>query len=186
MVPIPSLWLPILLSSVLVFFLSFLIHMVLPYHRADHKPLPQEDAVMNALKGFDIPPGEYLMPCPGSPAEMRSPQFLEKRMRGPVAIMTVFKAGPINMGPQLMSWFVFSLVVGTIAAYLAGRALSPGASYLQVFRFVGCSAFIGYGLALCHDSIWYGRPWSVTFKYLFDAMVYGAFSAGVFGWLWPK
>ncbi len=36
------------------------------------------------------------------------------------------------------------------------------------------------------DSIWKGQPWSVTIKMMFDGLVYGLFTAGVFGWLWPR
>ena len=67
MVTVPSLLLPILLSAVLVFLLSFVIHMVLPHHRSDFKRLPAEDQVMDALRPFDIPPGSYIMPHAGSP-----------------------------------------------------------------------------------------------------------------------
>ena len=42
MVSIFSLWLPILLSGVMVFILSSIIHMVLGYHRNDFKGLPDE------------------------------------------------------------------------------------------------------------------------------------------------
>jgi len=57
MASIPSLWLPILLSSVLVFFTSWLLHMLLPFHRKDFLPVPNEDTVQNALRGFNIPRG---------------------------------------------------------------------------------------------------------------------------------
>ena len=48
MVHIPALWIPLLLSSVLVFIVSAIIHMVLGYHRSDYKKLPSEDAVLEA------------------------------------------------------------------------------------------------------------------------------------------
>ena len=47
MVSIPSLWLPILLSSILVFFASWLIHMLLPHHRTDYGKVPSEDQVQD-------------------------------------------------------------------------------------------------------------------------------------------
>ena len=50
MVTLPSLWLPILLSGVLVFVGSSVIHMFLRYHRNDFRQLPDEDAVMDALR----------------------------------------------------------------------------------------------------------------------------------------
>ena len=40
MVTVTSLWLPILLAAVLVFLASWLIHMLLPYHRTDVAKLP--------------------------------------------------------------------------------------------------------------------------------------------------
>ncbi len=52
------------------------------------------------------------------------------------------------MGRNLALWFVYLLVVGLFSAYIAGRALPPGAVYLQVFRFAGAVAFVGYALAL--------------------------------------
>lgn len=73
MVTISSLWLPILLSAVFVFVVSSIIHMMLGYHRADYKTLPAEDQVMEALRKFNIPPGDYMMPCAGSSKAMKDP-----------------------------------------------------------------------------------------------------------------
>lgn len=186
MVTVLSLWLPILLSAVLVFFASFLIHMVLGYHRADHGKLPKEDAVMDALRGFDIPPGDYMVPCAEGPGAMKDPAFLARRDKGPVAVMTVMKPGPFSMGSDLVKWFVYCGVVSTFAGYLASRAAHPGTRYLEVFRYAGTTAFCGYALALWQDSIWYKRQWGTTIRYTFDGLVYALLTAGTFGWLWPK
>jgi hypothetical protein len=180
-----SLWLPILLSAVLVFMASFIIHMVLPYHRNDYRKVPSEDEVMEALRKAGVAPGNYVIPYAGSPSGMKSPEFVEKVKKGPVAVLTVVRDG-FAMGKKLTQWFVFSVVVGIFAGYVAGHVLGPGAPYLAVFRYVGTIAFVGYGLALWQDSIWYGRSWSTTLKSNFDALVYGCLSAGVFGWLWPR
>jgi len=185
MVPILSLWLPILLSAVIVFVVSSIIHMVLPYHRSDFGKLPDEDGVMDALREFNIPPGEYVMPCAGSPKEMKTPEFTAKLGKGPAAFMTVVPSGPPAMGRSLIEWFLYSVVVGILAAYVTGRALGPGAHYLAVFRFAGCTAFIGYAVALWQNSIWYRRAWSTTLKSTFDGLVYALLTAGTFGWLWP-
>jgi hypothetical protein len=184
MVPVLSLWIPILLSAVIVFVVSSLIHMVLPYHRKDFGKVPSEDAVMEALRKFGIAPGEYIIPCAGSPEEMKKPEFVEKTKRGPVAMLTVMPGG-FGMVRSLILWFLYGVVVGIFAAYIAGRALGPGAHYLAVFRFAGCTAFIGYTLALWQQSIWYKRAWSTTLKSTFDGLVYALLTAGTFGWLWP-
>ena len=186
MVPLMSLWLPILLSAVAVFVASSVIHMMLGYHKSDYGKLPAENDVMDALRKFNIPPGDYMMPCPGSMGDMKSPEFIEKRNKGPVAVMTVMPNGPFAMGGTMASWFVYCLVVGLFAGYVASHALAPGATYLAVFRFVGATAFTGYALALWQDSIWYQRQWSTTIKNTFDGLVYAMLTAGMFGWLWPK
>ena len=186
MVHLHMLWLPIVVSAVIVFFLSFLFHTVLPLHKSDHAKLPEEDRVMEALRGFRIPPGDYMMPCPTGPSAMKSPEFMKKRNDGPVALMTVMPNGAFGMGKSLGLWFVYLLIVGVFAAYVCSRSLEAGAHYLRVFRFAGVTAFACYAMASWQESIWYHRKWSTTIKNNFDGLIYALFTAGVFGWLWPR
>jgi len=183
MVPVMSLWLPILLSAVLVFVVSSIIHMFLTYHNSDVAAVPGEEPVRAALR--NVPPGDYVIPHAGSMAGMKSPEFIEKMTKGPVVIMTVRPSGPPTMGKSLVQWFLYGVLVSVFAGYVAGRALGPGAAYLDVFRFAGTTAFAGYGLAQLQGSIWWGRKWSATLKGVFDALVYALLTAGVFGWRWP-
>lgn len=185
MVPVLSLAIPILLSAVVVFVLSSIIHMMLPIHKHDLKPVPDEDRVQDALRPFNIPPGDYALPHMDA-ATMKDPAALERMSRGPVAILTVIPNGPPAMGKSLVLWFLYSLLVGVFAAYIAGRALGPGVSYLEVFRFVGTTAFMGYSLALLQQSIWWSKNWGATLRSVADGMVYALFTAGIFGWLWPR
>ncbi|MDH3498131.1 MAG: hypothetical protein OER21_15345 [Gemmatimonadota bacterium] len=186
MVSLMSLWLPILLAAVFVFVVSSIIHMLLGYHNNDFQKLPDEGKVRAALGPLGIPPGDYVLPHAPTQKERQTPEFTEKVTKGPVAFMTVFPNGMPSMGPQLAMWFVYCLIVGVFAAYVAGRALEPGADYLSVFRFAGATAFAGYGLALLQNSIWYRRSWSATLKSVFDALVYAMVTAGTLGWLWPS
>jgi hypothetical protein len=186
MVPLLSLWAPILLSAIIVFVASSIIHMVLTYHRSDYGQVPAEDQVMEALRKFGIPPGDYLIPCVRSPKQMKDPSFIEKRKAGPIAFMTVMKSGSTSMGTNLALWFLYCIAISLFAAYVTGRALEPGAEYLDVFRFAGCTAFLGYSAALWQNSIWYKRAWSITLKSTFDGLVYALLTAGTFGWLWPR
>jgi hypothetical protein len=185
MVSVTALWLPILVSAALVFVASSLIHMVLGYHKGDLEKLPGEDRIGQAFREAQVPPGDYVIPHAGSREEWSSPDFMEKMNRGPVAFITVRPSRPPAMGPTFIQWFLFSAIVGVFAAYLAGRAVPPGGEYLEVFRFVGTTAFVGYALALWGDAIWFGRKWSTVAKYTLDALIYALLTAGVFGWLWP-
>ncbi len=186
MVGLAALWLPILLSAVIVFVASSLIHMVSGWHKSDYPGVPNEDRVMDALRPFGIPPGDYMMPRPLSRQEMRSPQFMEKFKRGPVMMFTVMPGGSMAMGKNMVQWFVYCVVISFFAAYVAGRALGVGAEYLRVFRFVGVTALLAYAAALWPTSIWYRRSWLTTFKGTVDGLVYALLTAGTFGWLWPR
>jgi hypothetical protein len=181
-----SLWIPILVSAVLVFVMSSVIHMVLGYHNNDFRRLPDEQKVMDALRPFGTPPGEYVVPFAGSMKVHNTPEFTERLEKGPVAMMTVYPNGRLSMGSSLAQWFVYSIVVSVIAAYVTSRAVGAGGDYLQVFRFAGVTAFTGYSIALAQNSIWYRRSWVTTLKSMFDGFIYALLTAGAFGWLWPS
>lgn len=185
MVPIISLWLPILLSAVAVFILSSIIHMALGYHSNDYKELPSEKTVLDDLRKHNIPPGDYHFPRPKDMKDMSSQEFLEKLKAGPVGLLTIKKRESASMAKELVLWFIYSIIVGIFAAYVASRALPEGAHYLSVFRFAGVTAFVGYSVALLQNSIWYNKSWLSTFKSMFDGLIYALFTAGIFGWLWP-
>jgi hypothetical protein len=185
MTGLSALWLPILLSAVLVFVASPLIHMASPWHKSDFPKMANEDQVMDALRPLAIPPGDYFFPRPGQREDMRSAAFAEKVKKGPVVLMTVMSGG-MAMGRNLVMWFMYIVVMSAFAAYIAGRALPPGAVYLRVFRFAGATAFIGYSAALWQMSIWYRRAWLTTIKSTVDGLIYASLTAGVFGWLWPR
>ncbi len=186
MVPLMSLWAPILLSAVVVFIVSSLIHMLLGYHANDYRKLKNEDEIMAALRPFRIAPGDYMMPCAPDGATRKSTAFLEKFKEGPVAVMTVLPSGQMSMAKNFVGWFLYAVVIGIFAAYIAGRALGPGAPYTAAFRFAGCTAFAGYSLALMQSSVWFGKSWGATLKSMFDGLIYALLTGGVFGWLWPN
>lgn len=186
MVALSALWLPIVLSAVIVFFASYIIHTVLPWHRGDYPAVPREAELMAALRPLAIPPGDYMVPRCDSMQEMRSAEFLEKLRQGPVLMMTVMPNGPGNMGASLAQWFVYLLVVGLFCGYVAGRALPAGADYMAVFRMVSVVGFLAFAGALAQGSIWYRRNWGTTLRSIIDGLVFGLLMAGVFGWLWPR
>lgn len=186
MVALQALWLPILLSAVIVFVVSSIIHMLLPWHKSDYPKVPEEDKLMDALRPLAVPPGDYMIPRSSSMQDMRSPEFAAKLQKGPVLMLTMMPNGPFAMGKSLVSWFLYSLVIGIFAAYVASRALPAGAEYLRVFQLTGVTAFIAYSVALWQMSIWYRRAWRITLKATVDGLIYALLTAGTFGWLWPR
>jgi hypothetical protein len=118
--------------------------------------------------------------------EMKTEAFRARMREGPNMVVTVMPNGEMGMGRSLGLWFVFLLVVAQFGAYIASRTLPSGTHYLQVFRVVGATTFIGLAGGMWHMSIWYRRSWTLALKDTVDSLVYALLMAGVFGWLWPR
>ncbi|HEX5818594.1 MAG TPA: hypothetical protein VFY20_06940 [Gemmatimonadales bacterium] len=186
MVSLGALVLPIVLSAVLVFALSSLIHMVLGYHASDYTKLPDEDGVRAAIRRANPTTRQYVIPYAGSMGEMKSAEYQQKIVEGPVAVLTIKPSGEVGMGKALGIWFVYALVVSALVAYVASSTLPRGTGYLKVFQVVGTTAWLAYSFGQLPASIWMGKPWSIAAKEVFDGLLYGLFTGGVFGWLWPR
>lgn len=183
-VTLVSLWLPILLSALVVFVASAIIWMLLKWHDADWQKLPDEESARAALGGAAR--GEYALPYAMSAAARNSEDFRKKCEEGPVAFLTIFEPGLPKMGRQLALWFAFCIVLSWFVAYLLVATTPAGATYLHVFQVAGTAAFLGYGGSAIPASIWFGQGWGRTLKDLVDGLVYALLTAGVFGWLWPQ
>ena len=186
MVPIASLWLPIVLSAVIVFVASSILHMLLTYHRTEYRKLPDENQLMQAIHQQSVQPGFYAFPHTAGPKEMKSPDIIEKFKKGPVGNLTIIPSGAPAMGKYLTLWFLYCLLVAFFVAYVTGRTVDAGGDYLKVFRVAGTVAFLAYGIGYIQDSIWKGQPWSATIKHVVDGFIYALLTAGTFGWLWPR
>ena len=186
MVSITALWLPILLSAVIVFVASSILHMVLPLHKSDYRKLPEEDKVLEALRGAGVTAGRTYHFPHSTHKEMKSPEVVEKFKRGPIGLLTVIPSGAPAMGKYLGLWFAYCVVVSCFVACVVGSTLGRGTRYLEVFHLAGIAAFLAYGIGQIQDSIWKGQTWGVTFKHVVDGLIYALLTAGTFGWLWPR
>jgi hypothetical protein len=182
-VSLVSLWLPILLSSIVVFIVSSLIWAVIQYHNSDWQKLPDEEAARAALRGAS--PGQYGLPHAASNADRNKPEFQERYKEGPAAMIYVVPHGTVSMNKQMVQWSVYCLAVSFLVAYVTSVALTAGADYLNVFRISGTVAVLTYAGAAPMRAIWFGQTWSASVKDVVDGLIYGLLTAGVFGWLWP-
>jgi hypothetical protein len=184
MLLLAALWLPILLSAVIVFIASSIMHTVLQYHNTDFRKLPEEDAVLAALRSAGVTRGVYHFPhC--NHKDMKTPEMQEKFKQGPIGFLTIFPSGPVSMPKFLVQWFIFCLLISFVVAYLAAHTVVPDAPARHVLRVVGTAAFLGYGLGAFIGVIWKGQTWSMTLKEVFDGFIYAALTAATFAWLWP-
>lgn len=181
-----SLWLPIILSAVVVFVISSLIHMVIKWHGPDYRGFSNEDAVRAAINAGKPTPGRYVIPWCRDMKEMGTDAMLQKYRDGPIGQIVLAPNGVPGIGKSLGLWFLFSLAVAVIGALLATQlfGLDPARGRAAA-KLVGAVSFLAYGFGTITESIWASRPWTSSAKYLLDAALYAVGSGLVFGWLWP-
>lgn len=185
MIPLMDLWLPILVTAVAVFAASSVLHMAPLWHKNDYPPVPNQDAVMDALRPFGLAPGDYMLPRAADMKEMQAPDFVEKMKRGPMVVMTVMPSGPVNMGRPLALWFVHVLVISVLTAYVASRAVGFGAASMDVVQVAATTAFMGYALGIWQMTIWYRRAVAQALKETLDGAIYALVTGVVLAWMWP-
>ncbi len=175
------LWLPILLSTIALFFASFLSWMVLPFHRKDWVKLPDEDPVMEALRRTGAQPGSYMFPGSDNPQERESDAFKAKLQAGPIGVLTVFPG--MNMGRNLGLTMLHFFVVSACLAYLTRLGLPLGADFLTVLRFVSTAALMTFLASIVSHSIWFRCR---IVGHVLESIAYAAITGVIFAALWPK
>jgi hypothetical protein len=175
-----SLWLPIIVTGVALFFASWLAWMVIGHHKADWKTLPNEDQFTGMVRGA-IEPGQYMFPnCPTA-EEYKTEAFKAKMKTGPHGTLTVYSPD-INMGiNMLLTWLLFTSI-SLVIAYLAGMVIKPGADFWFVFRFVGTAGILVYATSGLLNSIWFRRR---IIGDVIDGIAYGLITGAIFAAMWP-
>jgi hypothetical protein len=184
-----QLWLPILVSAVLVFVLSAVTHMFLPARKTEWGRLAKEGDVQAALRG--VTPGLYAFPALSTPGERPTPEDMKRWAVGPSGWLSLVPAGPINMGRNLGLSLLMNLFVSFSVAYVA--TLTLGSVPLQmfphervVFRVVSTIGFLAYAIGPAYEAIWYWKPFKSLAYTVLDALLFGLAMGATFGWLWPR
>ncbi|MEX2496372.1 MAG: hypothetical protein WD448_09800 [Woeseia sp.] len=178
-----SLWLPILLSAIVVFVVSSLIWTVLQWHNSDWQMLPDEDASRRVLTG--VAPGQYTVPHAADNKARQSSEWQQRYKEGPAVMITVLPHGSLAMGKPLAQWFIYCLALSLLVGYVASATLPAGTEYLKVFQVTGTVAILAYAGQSAMGAIWFGHTWGRAAKEMVDGLIYGLLTAGIFGWLWP-
>jgi len=186
-ITLAALWLPILLSSVAIFFASFVLWTISPHHKPDWKGLPNEDGVMDVLRDQGASqPGQYVFPYCASNDDMKSEAYQKKYADGPSGMLVIRPKGGWNMGSSLVQSLVYNIFLVAVAAYLATIGLTKATPTGDVFRFISTTVWLGCAGALGWGAIWWARSWSSIAKEAFDGLIYGLLSGGIFLWMWPS
>ncbi len=175
-----QLWLPILLSSVAIFFGSFLSWMVLQLHKKDWQRLPQQEELMSALRRINAPLGNFMFPSCDTPQERESEEFQKLWKGGPRGVLTLFPE--VNMGQNLGLTMLLFLVVNFTLGYLGSMAFKPGTDFLTIFRFFATASLLMYLTGVLQHSIWFRCR---VVGHVVESVAYALIAGLIFASLWP-
>jgi hypothetical protein len=186
MVTLGSLWLPILVSAAAVWFWAFLSWAILPVHRKDFGPVPNEEGFLSALRQFNIPPGNYGFPFCADSKQRNDPAFMEKWKTGPAGLINIWRPNP-NMGMNMLLSFLVYLLVSFFIAYLAHAAQMPrGWSFSQAFQVIGTAGIVAYTFSFLPQMIWFQASTNAKISGIIDGIVSGLITGLIFALMWPK
>ena len=182
---ISQLWLPILVSSVLVFIASSLAWMVLPHHKKDIKVLPDEKAWMEHVAKTSLAPGMYMWPNAATPEEMKSEEFKARYEAGPWGTVTIGTGQP-NFGRNLLFVFLVYAGISVLVAYVTGRAHGAGANFATILPVATAAAILGYCAGSIPGAIFMAKPARFVMTDFADALAYAVLTGIIFSALWPS
>ncbi len=167
-------------GAVVYFVWQMLAWMAIPVHGPTVKALPDEAAVVEALKAQNLETGVYVVPWADGES-LDDPEFLRRHEAGPLFSIyyTAEGAAPMSMG-TLLGGFIIDLLATLIVACMLTAAVG-GCCCNGYWSRVGFVLGFGVFLALTgHISYlnWMRFPLDYTIGFIVDAVV-GWFLVGL-------
>tara|TARA_R110002072_G_scaffold42064_12_gene118139 strand:- start:90993 stop:91589 length:597 start_codon:yes stop_codon:yes gene_type:complete len=184
MVHLAELWMPLLITSVVVFFASAIMWMAMPHHKKDINFVgDKEPGFLDALKSTDLKAGFYLYPgCEAK--DLKTDEGKAKWDAGPWGSLIVSPGKP-NFGMNLVKTFVVYAIITVFVAYITGHSVPAGAEYMHVFRVAGTTAILGHCMGGLVNDFFLGKPTRFIVTCFIDGLVYALLTAGIFAAMWP-
>ncbi|MDX1625483.1 MAG: hypothetical protein R3323_03115 [Wenzhouxiangellaceae bacterium] len=178
-----TLWLPIVVTTIVLFLASFLFWAVSPHHKPDVRKWPDEDRLLAFIRESGAEPGQYVFPLI-QPEEMKQDAAQRRYREGPWGQIVLWSSQP-NMPMNMVKTVLLFLVVTVLVAYLGALALPAGASFGDVFQVVGTAAILAHTTGGMLNEIWFSKPLRAKITNALDGIAYGVLTGVIFGWLWP-
>ena len=184
-----DLWLAILVTSVALFFCSFMVWAVLPHHKDDWAKLPDEDGVRQFLKGQSLPTGVYMFPKMDH-KQCNTPEGKAKMKDGPMGELRIWKDR--GMGGPMAGTFAVFLIASFLIAYVSWHVLrghaghAPAGEFVDRFQVIGTIGILTYCFSFLPNMIWFQAGKRAIVNGIIDGLLYGIVTGASFSWLWPK
>ncbi len=177
-----ELWMPIVITGVVLHVASFIAWVVLPHHQKDFSKAPNEDALMDAVRKLNLPNDRYMFPYL-THQDHKDSAKIERYKKGPVGMLSVW--GVPNMGRNLGLTFVFFLIIAAVTAYIgwaAMGALPADARFMKAFQVIGAIGVLVFASSGQLNAIWFRRRMLNEFL---DGIAFGVIMGLIFAIFWP-
>ncbi|MGH9747924.1 MAG: hypothetical protein ACRD59_17655 [Candidatus Acidiferrales bacterium] len=172
-----------LAGGVLVFIVSGLLHSTTKLGEVGIRGIPNEDAVMLAMRNSMPEPGIYLFPVPNLATmskEQRATEesrYLAKFKQGPTGIV-VYKPGgeDIVFGKLLVNQFLIGLVAALMIAWILAATASATSYGTRIMIVIAIGLFAEIYIDMPYWN-WYGFPMNYTIGHLLGGVLSWAIAA---------
>jgi mannitol-specific phosphotransferase system IIBC component len=175
-----ALWLPILVSAVVLFIASSIAWTVLTHHFHDHNKLPNEEEFMAQVRSMELPNATYIFPLYLSHKDAQNPDNVKRYNDGPRGVIMLWDVP--NIGRNLGLTFLYFFIIATVTAYIGWASMGPGVGFLKAFQVIGAIGVLVFASSGQLNAIWFPRR---TLNDFLDGVVFGVLMGLVFGLLWP-
>ncbi len=180
-----QLWLPILVSGVVVWIASFVFWMAIGHHNKDVQAIPGEKEFKETINRLNIQPGNYGFPDFHSCKGMSKEEKMKLYDSRPMGLLRVW--APVNMGVNMLLTFLFYLITSTVIGYLGWAALPhTHDAFGHVMQVLGTAGILAYCFASFPNDLWFQKSKRSMLMNLIDGVVFGLITGAIFAWLWPK
>lgn len=146
-------------AGLVVFVFSAVDHMVLPTGHMGLQSLPNEEAVLSALRANIRQPGLYFFPgmeMSRRPSEQEQKAWLARYTAGPTGLLDYHPGGEAPMtGRQLALELTSDVLAGLIAAFVVSRTAAPFGRRVVLVALIGLFGWLSISVSYW---IWYGFP----------------------------
>lgn len=146
-----------------MFIWSALSHMVPPLGEMGIRILPNEEVVVEAMRGAICEPGLYLFPgfdMSRKQSKAEKEAWAAKYRRGPVGLLVYHPQGQQPLAPgQLLTQLITDVIAGTIAAFLLTQVVASFGLRVLLVALLGLFSWVEVSLPYWN---WYGFPAAFT------------------------
>jgi len=158
-----------IVGAVVVFIVSSIWHIVLPFSETGFRTIPHEEILTSAMRLDMTQPGIYMFPGidvakNNDPAEQR--RYAAAFRRGPTGLIIFSTGGTDFSFPRLLvNQFCFQLIAAFVLSLLLAMSSAALPGYLQRVLFVVLVGVFGSLLIDLPYLNWYGFPGNYTFAH---------------------